>query len=496
MMPRHHSTTTLSILTLVILQVIILVDVSPEVILLLLSCIFAVVSEVPLIQSLTGSWDVNQTVRTVVVNHVVCQLVGVTCAAVTVSITHIHTLIDQTNLRTEVLAVVLLVRSRDEQTVRGHVGTITQLHIVVTVYRVTVVIVCRRNLIAYTITIRLSLRIGVRSREVQTECKLLGQRCSDRVVVCLMTSVCDHVRVVFITLREVVTLITRSQLHCLSIPIAAEVDDSSRIELTAIDTLQREINIVRQLGIQCQRSLPCSVHLQVLVDDGRRRRSCCILTVNSQALLLQYLHLLITASIELIHQITSTLFRCSIIIIGVLTATSVAYCRYEPNERQTTYEITCTTTENQLVIAEDIPVETYTRRNCQWSIRKLIGRVAMLITSIILILQSSESLVVAVLQLWIDRQLETQTCGETETVREVNLILNISRELVVLHGSLELTRTIHREGNAIASRSLAVDEVVHRLEHIVTGRSSTEAVGSLVGLELETSGEVLDTHRP
>ena len=120
----------------------------------------------------------------------------------------------------------------------------------------------------------------------------------------------------------------------------------------------------------------------------------------------------------------------------------------------------------------------------------------MLITSIILILQSSESLVVVVLQLWVDRQLETQTCGETETVREVNLILNVSRELVVLHGSLELTRTIHREGNAIASRSLAVHEVVHRLEYIVTCRSSTEAVGSLVGLELETSGKVLDTHRP
>ena len=156
-MPRHHSTTTLSILTLVILQVIILVDVSPEVILLLLSCIFTIVLEVPLIQSLARSWDVNQTVRTVVVNYIASQLVSVTCAAVTVSITHIHTFVDQTNLRTEVLTVVLLVRSRDKQAVRSHVGTITQLLIVVTVYRVTVVVVGRRNLVAYTITVRLSL---------------------------------------------------------------------------------------------------------------------------------------------------------------------------------------------------------------------------------------------------------------------------------------------------------------------------------------------------
>ena len=64
-----------------------------------------------------------------------------------------------------------------------------------------------------------------------------------------MTSICDHVRVVFITLREVMTLITRSQLHSLSIPVAAEIDDCSRIELTAVDTLQREVNIVRQLSI-------------------------------------------------------------------------------------------------------------------------------------------------------------------------------------------------------------------------------------------------------
>ena len=162
-----------------ILQVIILVDVSPEVILLLLSCIASIILEVPLVQSLAGSWDINQSVRTVVVNHIASQLVGVTCAAVTVSITHIHTFVDQANLRTEILAVVLLVRSRDEQAVRSHVGTITQLLIVVTVYRVTVVIVCRRYLVAHTITIRLSLRIGVRCREVQTECKLLSQRCSD-----------------------------------------------------------------------------------------------------------------------------------------------------------------------------------------------------------------------------------------------------------------------------------------------------------------------------
>ena len=148
------------------------------------------------------------------------------------------------------------------------------------------------------------------------------------------------------------------------------------------------------------------------------------------------------------------------------------------------------------MVAEDIPVETYTRRNCQWSIRELIGRILRLNASIVLPLHGSESLVIVVLQLWVDRQLETQTSSQAETVREVNLILNVSRELVVLHGSQELARTVHWEGNAIASRSLAVHEVVHRLEYIVTGRSSTEAVGSLVGLKLETSGEVLDAHRP
>ena len=85
------------------------------------------------------------------------------------------------------LSIVLLVRSRDEQTVRSYVCTITQLLIIVTVDRVTVVIVCRRNLVAYTITVRLSLRIGVRSREVQTKRKLLSQRCGDRIVVSLVT---------------------------------------------------------------------------------------------------------------------------------------------------------------------------------------------------------------------------------------------------------------------------------------------------------------------
>ena len=148
------------------------------------------------------------------------------------------------------------------------------------------------------------------------------------------------------------------------------------------------------------------------------------------------------------------------------------------------------------MVAEDIPVETYTRRNGQCSIRKLISSILRLYASIVLPLQVGEVLVVAVLQLWIDRQLETQTCGETETVGEVNLILNISRELVVLHGSLELAGTIHWEGNTIASRSLTVHEIVHRLEYIVSGRSGTEAVGSLVGLKLNTGCEVLDTHRP
>ena len=308
-----------------------------------------------------------------------------------------------------------------------------------------------------------------------------------------MTCIGNHIRVVTISAGSVIVAsITRSQSDgCFSIPRVVQVGHSGWVEFTAVDTFYREINTARQLRVNSQRTLPCCVHLQILVDDGRSRRSCCVLTTCRNRELLQ---LVSTVYMEI--RLTVCCFVGLIIIIGVLTTTGITHCRYEPYKWQTTYEVTCTTTEHELLVAKNIPIETYTRGNGNLFFWQLVCIVAIILAIVGSVLQSTESCIVVVLQLRIDRQLETQTCGEAETVREIDLVLNVSRELVVFHLSQELVAAIHREGDTVCSWLSTCHEIFWRRIYIVTCRSGTESIGSLVGLILYTSDEILDTYCP
>ena len=158
MVPRHLSATTLSILTLAILQVVILLDEGPEVITLHLCSIWLTINltllEVPVVELLTRSRNVDQVTRSRrIVVDVAVEDVRVTAVRICSQITVLISIIQETECIGDVLTLLQLIGCRKEETVRSHVGSITSLVVVNSVDRVTVVVVCRRNLITDTLSI-------------------------------------------------------------------------------------------------------------------------------------------------------------------------------------------------------------------------------------------------------------------------------------------------------------------------------------------------------
>ena len=136
-----------------------------------------------------------------------------------------------------------------------------------------------------------------------------------------------------------------------AIPVYIGIRYNHRIQIPVIDTFNGEVDIVRQFGIESQRSLPSLRHAKILTQDGGaagdRRRTGCTNQIQHLAL--------IHREFEFLWNFVS----CS--PIRGLTHTRVTNCGNEPYERHTAYEETCTTSENVFTVASHIPVETNTR---------------------------------------------------------------------------------------------------------------------------------------
>ncbi len=194
-----------------------------------------------------------------------------------------------------------------------------------------------------------------------------------------------------------------------------------------------------------------------------------------------------------------------------LTHVGVTHSRYQPYERQTTYEVARTTTQNQLTVASDVPVETYTRRHSQTCVGHLVGRVVCRVALVSIgfgcvvvdfsvgctILQIVVSLVEVATQRRIVGHLETQTSGQLEVLVQVQLILQIEGILLVVHLRLELLQVGCIGVHYTESRSLvATHEVLHRIEYVITVTALHETVDSVLVLVLQTEDETVDTEIP
>ena len=179
-----------------------------------------------------------------------------------------------------------------------------------------------------------------------------------------------------------------------AVPVYIGIGHDNGIQVAVIDTLDGEVDVVRQLGIKCQRSLPSLRHAQIFAQDGGRTRD------RGRA-----------GSIDLLQHIAlthgETGQRSAVGLsspIGGLTHTRVTDCGNEPYERHAAYEETCTSTEDVLTLTGGIPVETDTRREAKACIGHVVGT-EMTATEIDFIVV----VIVIILQRWIRGQLKTGT---------------------------------------------------------------------------------------
>ena len=108
-------------------------------------------------------------------------------------ITVLITIIYQAERIGNVLTLLQLIGSSNEQTVRSYVGSITSLVVIYCIDRVTIVVVSRCYLVTDTLGIRLSRLQRVRCIQVQTEVERLVQLEAQRSVVSLCTSILQYV---------------------------------------------------------------------------------------------------------------------------------------------------------------------------------------------------------------------------------------------------------------------------------------------------------------
>ena len=162
MVPRHLSATTLGILTGAMLQIIVLLDISPEIVALHLGGIYLMVSavgtlgKVPAVEFLARGGHINQVGRRqgIAVN-VSREDIAVTAESIFGEETILVAIVNQREVRGVVLSLVECVAGREQQAVRSHVGGVTQLVIINGINRVAVVVIGRCHLVADTIGIGL-----------------------------------------------------------------------------------------------------------------------------------------------------------------------------------------------------------------------------------------------------------------------------------------------------------------------------------------------------
>ena len=78
---------------------------------------------------------------------------------------------------------------------------------------------------------------------------------------------------VSIPIAHLVAYIAVTQVNGrLTVPVDILVADNDGVEISVVDTLDGEVEVVRQLHIQCQRSLPRLGHTQVFGQYGRTGR--------------------------------------------------------------------------------------------------------------------------------------------------------------------------------------------------------------------------------
>ena len=135
-----------------------------------------------------------------------------------------------------------------------------------------------------------------------------------------------------------------------AVPVDIAVGDHHGIEVLVVDALQGEVDVAGQLGIKGERSLPCLRHAQVLAQDGGTAGD------GSRAggpYLLQHIFLRSGKGRDGALGLRGDVRR--------LSHAGVTHGGDEPHERHAAHEQARTTTEYQVTVARDVPVEAYTR---------------------------------------------------------------------------------------------------------------------------------------
>ena len=258
-----------------------------------------------------------------------------------------------------------------DKTVRRHICGVTEFRSIGTVDIVCHRIVCGSNLVSDSIRYRLRTAMGIGGHQGQTEVEVFLELCGHRIVVTVDRAVGNIIwgDVVIHRVGEAVEFPVFAR-HWLSFKLDAALDlmhaekvHAYRRQFVAVDSFQRSLDAAREPSVQCEGSLPCGRHDEILVHDGRLGRSRKILCREGSAVhIFEYI-------VYIVMETRGVGSRTGSVDILGLEAVAVSCRRNDPYERKAACEDTRTSTQNERAVAEYIPVETYARRHIQACLR-------------------------------------------------------------------------------------------------------------------------------
>ena len=210
----------------------------------------------------------------------------------------------------------------------------------------------------------LAFCISVGSHQVETALEVLAQLTSHAVVVTVIRSIGDVIRIDFATNAVGNVLVNPSpslfrfarQLDIVT-AFEAESSGSNSGDVLVVDAFQSGFHAAGKFSIEAQRALPGLRHLQVLVHDGGRRRSS---QVSGQILGAKQCSMVGDDLVQIGVEMNVGVFGGRIDVL-ILHAVGVTHSRDDPHERNTAGVEAGTTTDDILTFASEVPVEAQTR---------------------------------------------------------------------------------------------------------------------------------------
>ena len=285
-----------------------------------------------------------------------------------------------------------------------------------------------------------------------------------------------------------------------AVPVYVGVGDDAGVEVLVVDAFEREVDVAGELEVGGEACLPGGWHLEVVAEDGG---TCG--------------HAGGAGSLDLLEEFGLRgyeLYALAVVAgenLGGLSHTAVSDSTDEPYVRHASDKETRTSAEDNLTVADYIPIEAYAGAEGGVGIGHVVGAEAPLthydvragvgrcsgegVVEVVVVF-----LVEVVVEAGVEGKFDAQTEAEFEAVADVEVVLCIPRELVCghvcgEHGVVLAVAVCHTEHAGSSSEDAAPVAGSHLLGSglvgIVSAGSLCKAVCSLVHLVLHTGNDVV-----